>query len=57
LAVRWHRGFAALRTLYGRFEQIDENEIRLVFGDLIDFLLYYLEWGDGYIQVIDGGRF
>lgn len=56
-AVRWHRGFAALRTLHGRLEQIDDDEIRHVFGDLIGRILRYLGWGDGYPKVIDGGAF
>jgi hypothetical protein len=53
--VRWHRGFAALRTLHGRLAQIDDDEIRHVFGDLIGRILRSLGWGDGYPKMIDGG--
>ncbi|MFC4487916.1 KGGVGR-motif variant AAA ATPase [Tepidiphilus baoligensis] len=56
-AVRWHRGFAALRTLHGRLTDIDDDEIRLVFGNLIGRVVHYVQWGDGYPQVIDGGIF
>lgn len=56
-AVRWHRGFAALRTLHGRLAMVDDEEIRHVFGDLIGRILRYLGWGDGYPKVIDGGAF
>lgn len=37
-AVRWHRGFAALRSLHTRLESIDAQEVRAVFGSLIDNL-------------------
>lgn len=36
--VRWHRGFAALRSLHGRLESIDSTEVRAVFGLFIDGL-------------------
>ncbi|MDF9393433.1 MULTISPECIES: ParA family protein [Methylococcus] len=55
--VRWHRGFAALRTLHGRLAQIDDDEVRHVFGDLIGRIVRSLGWGDGYPKVIDGGVF
>lgn len=53
--VRWHRGFAALRTLHGRLDAVDDGEIRNVFGDLIGRIVRYLGWGDGYPKVTDGG--
>ena len=37
-AVRWHRGFAALRSLHARLESIDAQEVEAVFGPLIDNL-------------------
>lgn len=56
-AVRWHSGFAALQTLHGRLTDIDDAEIRHVFGDLIGRVVAYFGWGEGYPQVIDGGTF
>ncbi|MEQ1438001.1 ArsA-related P-loop ATPase [Fontimonas sp. SYSU GA230001] len=56
-SVRWHRGFAALRTLHGRLAQIDDEEVRHVFGDLIGRTLRSLGWAEGYPKVIDGGTF
>lgn len=35
-AVNWHRSFAGLRSLQGRLANIDAQEIRTVFGPLID---------------------
>ena len=37
-AVRWHRGFAALRSLHTRLESIDAREVNTVFGPLIENL-------------------
>jgi len=54
-AVRWHRGFEALFTLHGRLAQVDDEEVRHVFGDLIGQILRYLGWNDGYPKAIDGG--
>lgn len=34
-AVRWHRGWAAVRSLYGRIESVDATEIDTIFGPLI----------------------
>jgi hypothetical protein len=56
-SVRWHRGFAALRTLHGRLARVDDEEMRHVFGDLIGRILRALGWADGYPKVIDGGAF
>ncbi len=56
-SVRWHRGFAALRSLHGRLAQVDDEEVRHVFGDLIGRILRSLGWADGYPKVIDGGAF
>jgi hypothetical protein len=33
--IRWHRGFAALRSMHGRLNGIDPKEINNIFGDLI----------------------
>ena len=38
--VRWHRGFAALRSLHTRLESIDAQEVNTVFGSLIENLAY-----------------
>lgn len=56
-AVRWHRGFAALRTLHGRLSMIEDTEIRSVFGDLIARIVHFFAWDDGYPQHIDCGTF
>lgn len=37
--VRWHRGFAALRSLHGKLTAIDAEEVQTIFGPLIDGLL------------------
>ncbi|MBU4263468.1 MAG: P-loop NTPase [Proteobacteria bacterium] len=37
--VRWHRGFAALRSLHGKLTGIDAEEVQTIFGPLIDGLL------------------
>ncbi len=34
--IRWNRGFAALRSLHGRLQQVDEAEVVAVFGPLIN---------------------
>lgn len=34
--IRWNRGFAALRSVYSRFQGIEQNEVRAIFGPLID---------------------
>lgn len=36
--IRWHRGFAALRSLHGRLEGIDGQEVQAVFGQFIERL-------------------
>lgn len=56
-SARWHRGFAALHTLHGRLAQIDDEEVRHVFGDLIGRILRSLGWAEGYPKAIDGGKF
>lgn len=33
--IRWHRSFAALRSLHTRLDGIDSNEVSSIFGDLI----------------------
>jgi hypothetical protein len=33
--IRWHRGFAALRSIHTCLDGIDSNEVSNVFGDLI----------------------
>jgi len=38
LAVRWNRGFAALRSLHARLETIDTDEVTAVFGPLVEDL-------------------
>ncbi len=36
--IRWHRGFAALRSLHARLDTVDPKEVEIVFGWLIDGL-------------------
>lgn len=36
--IRWHRGFAALRSLHGRLESVDTQEVQAVFGHFLDGL-------------------
>jgi hypothetical protein len=33
--IRWHRGFAALRSLHGRLETVDAQEVQAVFGHFL----------------------
>lgn len=35
-AIRWHRGFAALRSLHNRLETVDAAEVQAIFGPLVD---------------------
>lgn len=37
--IRWHRGFAALRSLHGRLQTVDAQEIQAVFGHFLDNLI------------------
>jgi hypothetical protein len=34
--IRWNRGFAALRSLHARLQDVDETDVQSVFGVLID---------------------
>jgi len=34
-AIKWHRGFAAVRSIHSRFQQIDLNEVNTIFGPLV----------------------
>lgn len=36
LAIKWHRGFAALQSLHSRLAQPDTDEITAIFGPLIE---------------------
>jgi hypothetical protein len=36
LAIKWHRGFAALRSLHSRLEQLDAGEATAILGPLIE---------------------
>ncbi|PJX13509.1 hypothetical protein CWI66_12115 [Halomonas sp. 141] len=36
--IKWHRGFAALTSLHTRLEQIDRQEVRSIYGTLVDGL-------------------
>ncbi|HFK7184828.1 TPA: MinD/ParA family protein [Serratia odorifera] len=38
LAIRWHRSFAGLKSLHGRFNEVDGNEVKAIFGPLIDYI-------------------
>lgn len=43
--IRWHRGFAGLRSLHGRLSTIDQSEVDGIFGALIRNIGPYLEPG------------
>lgn len=38
LPIRWNRGWYGLMSLHGRMAQLDEDEVRLVYGPLLEFL-------------------
>jgi hypothetical protein len=38
LPIRWNRGWYGLLSLQQRLLQVDENEVRVVYGTLLDFL-------------------
>lgn len=46
LAIRWHRSFSGLRTLHGRFNEIDRDEVMRIFGPVVDFLMTDGDEGD-----------
>lgn len=46
--IRWHRGFAALRSIHTYLHGIDYNEVSNVFGDLIAGITRTTTTGDGY---------
>lgn len=48
--IRWHRGFAALRSIYSRFERIDPDELTAIFGSLIEGVHSIVE-GEGETHV------
>ncbi len=33
--IKWHRGFAAVRSVHSRFQQIDPDEVNTIFGPLV----------------------
>jgi len=33
--IRWHRGFAALQSIHSRFQRIDAEELRAIFGPFV----------------------
>lgn len=37
--VQWNRGFAVLRSLHGRLDGINEEDVRSVFGSLLDGIM------------------
>lgn len=41
-AIKWHRSFAALRSLHSRLYVIDPEDVSLIFGDLIEGLKRYI---------------
>lgn len=45
--VRWHRGFAAVRSMHGRLELIDAQEVNTVFGPVIDGIKSSIAGGRG----------
>jgi len=44
--VRWHRGFAALNDLHSRLHRVDPDEIRAVFGPLVDGVQFAVDASD-----------
>lgn len=34
--IRWHRGFAALASLHGHLQQIDPQDVQLVYGEFLE---------------------
>ncbi|WP_295436467.1 ArsA-related P-loop ATPase [uncultured Thiodictyon sp.] len=44
--IRWHRGFAALRSLHDRIESVDAREVEAIFGPVVEGVLD-LMCGDG----------
>lgn len=44
--IRWHRGFAALRSIHSRLDGIDPNEISNVFGNLTTGITRTVTIGD-----------
>ncbi|MFP5231260.1 MAG: KGGVGR-motif variant AAA ATPase [Acidobacteriota bacterium] len=42
-AIRWHRGFAALQSLYGGLERIDPVEIQSIFGNMTENIASFVE--------------
>ena len=38
LPIKWNRGWFGLLGLQQRMEQVDENEVNGVYGELLDFL-------------------
>lgn len=48
-AIKWHRGFAALRSLHSRLEVVDGAEVKAIFGPLVDGVSGFLDAsGDQY---------
>jgi len=35
-SIRWHRGFAALRSVHSRLQQIEQDEVKAIFGPLVE---------------------
>jgi len=42
-AIKWHRGFAALRSLHSRLEVVDATEVNSIFGPLVDGVHGFLD--------------
>lgn len=42
-SIRWHRSFAAFRSLHGRLSGIDGEDVYTIFGPLIDGLMPLIE--------------
>ncbi|WP_172565121.1 ParA family protein [Vibrio navarrensis] len=43
LVVNWHRSFVGLSSLHGRLSEIDNSNIQLIFGKLIDSIKQYAQ--------------
>lgn len=42
-AIKWHRGFAALRSLHSRLETVDDAEVKNIFGPVVDGVTHFIE--------------
>lgn len=46
-AIKWHRGFAALRSLHTRLAVVDGTEVSVIFGPVVSGVTDYVATDDG----------